>query len=64
MPSSFAPTARRWLQRGQREGQDSKRSPGNLYGKPVTVHYDPTSPPTLVAGRMAAARQAALVRPA
>lgn len=33
-----------WLHMDQWEGQDWKRSPGNLYGKPVKVHFDPASP--------------------
>lgn len=32
-----------WLHMDQGEGQDWKRSPGNLYGAPVKVHYDPAS---------------------
>ena len=32
-----------WLHMDQWEGQDWKRSPGNLYGRPVKVHYDPAS---------------------
>ncbi|MEZ5317259.1 MAG: alpha/beta hydrolase-fold protein [Vicinamibacterales bacterium] len=33
-----------WLHMDQWEGQDWKRSPGNLFGAPVTVHLDPASP--------------------
>ncbi|TNY26985.1 hypothetical protein BV497_05875 [Fulvimonas soli] len=36
-----------WLHMDQWEGQDWKHSPGNLYGKPVKVHYDPASPEPL-----------------
>jgi hypothetical protein len=32
-----------WMHMDQWEGQDWKRSPGNLYGKPVKVHYDPAA---------------------
>jgi hypothetical protein len=32
-----------WLHMDQGEGQDWKRSPGNLYGAPVKVHFDPAS---------------------
>ncbi|HEX5352957.1 MAG TPA: alpha/beta hydrolase-fold protein [Rhodanobacteraceae bacterium] len=32
-----------WLHMDHWEGQDWKRSPGNLYGKPVEVHFDPRS---------------------
>lgn len=32
-----------WLHMDQWEGQDWKHSPGNLYGKPVKVHYDPAA---------------------
>jgi hypothetical protein len=32
-----------WLHMDQWEGQDWKRSPGNLYGDPVRIHFDPTS---------------------
>lgn len=40
-----------WLHMDQGEGQNWKRSPGNLYGKPVKVHFDPTgsTPINLVA---------------
>ena len=32
-----------WLHMDQWEGQNWKRSPGNLYGEPVQDHFDPTS---------------------
>ena len=32
-----------WLHMDHWEGQDWKRSPGNLYGTPVKVHFDPHS---------------------
>jgi enterochelin esterase-like enzyme len=32
-----------WLHMDQWEGQDWKRSPGNLYGEPVRVKFDPAS---------------------
>lgn len=32
-----------WLHMDQGEGQNWKRSPGNLYGKPVKVHFDPAA---------------------
>ncbi|MDE3151788.1 MAG: hypothetical protein KGL93_06025 [Gemmatimonadota bacterium] len=32
-----------WLHMDQWEGQDWKRSPGNLFGKPVRIHWDPKS---------------------
>jgi hypothetical protein len=32
-----------WLHMDQWEGQDWKRSPGNLYGKPVRMVFDPNS---------------------
>jgi hypothetical protein len=32
-----------WLHMDQWEGQDWKRSPGNLYGRAVRVHFDPRS---------------------
>src|SRR5579863_2960091 len=32
-----------WLHMDQWEGQDWKRSPGNLYGHAVRVHFDPQS---------------------
>lgn len=40
-----------WLHMDHWEGQNWKRSPGNLYGTPVKVHYDPrsTAPVKLVA---------------
>jgi hypothetical protein len=43
-----------WLHMDQWEGQNWKRSPGNLYGEPVKVHFDPTSstPIRLVADRV------------
>jgi len=43
-----------WLHMDQWEGQDFKHSPGNLYGKPVKVHYDPAAPTpvTLVADQV------------
>ena len=45
-----------WLHMDQWEGQDWKRSPGNLYGKPVKVHYDPAArtPLHLIADRVIA----------
>jgi hypothetical protein len=33
-----------WLHMDQWEGQDWKRSPGNIYGDPVRVKFDPASP--------------------
>ncbi len=33
-----------WLHMDQWEGQDWKRSPGNLYGDPAKVHLDPAAP--------------------
>ena len=33
-----------WLHMDQWEGQNWKRSPGNLYGEPVRVQFDPRSP--------------------
>ncbi len=33
-----------WMHMDQWEGQNWKRSPGNLYGDPVRVHVDPASP--------------------
>ena len=33
-----------WLHMDQWEGQNWKRSPGNLYGDPVRVRFDPASP--------------------
>lgn len=43
-----------WLHMDQGEGQNWKRSPGNLYGKPVRVHFDPaaTTPIRLVADQV------------
>ena len=43
-----------WLHMDQWEGQDWKRSPGNLYGDPIQVHYDPRSakPIRLVADKV------------
>jgi len=32
-----------WLHMDHWEGQDWKRSPGNIYGKPVKIHFDPHS---------------------
>lgn len=32
-----------WMHMDQWEGQNWKRSPGNLFGKPVRVHFDPSS---------------------
>lgn len=32
-----------WLHMDHWEGQNWKRSPGNLYGKPVKIHFDPHS---------------------
>jgi len=32
-----------WLHMDQWEGQDWKRSPGNIYGKPVKITFDPKS---------------------
>ncbi|MBU6246743.1 MAG: hypothetical protein KGN77_03210 [Xanthomonadaceae bacterium] len=45
-----------WMHMDQWEGQDWKHSPGNLYGKPVKVHYDPAAatPIHLVADRVIA----------
>jgi hypothetical protein len=33
-----------WLHMDQWEGQSWRRSPGNLYGDPVQMHFDPASP--------------------
>jgi Putative esterase len=33
-----------WMHMDQWEGQNWKRSPGNLYGDPVRLHIDPASP--------------------
>ncbi len=43
-----------WLHMDQWEGQNWKRSPGNLYGEPVRVTFDPASPDpiTLVADKV------------
>jgi len=43
-----------WLHMDQWEGQNWKRSPGNLYGEPVKVRFDPSTstPITLVADRV------------
>jgi hypothetical protein len=43
-----------WLHNDQWEGQDWKRSPGNMLGDPVKVRFDPraTAPIRLVAGRV------------
>lgn len=43
-----------WMHMDQWEGQDWKRSPGNLYGAPVRVSFDPRSsaPIRLVADRV------------
>ena len=43
-----------WLHMDQWEGQDWKRSPGNVYGEPVRVRFDPksTTPIQLVADRV------------
>jgi hypothetical protein len=45
-----------WIHMDQWEGQDWKHSPGNLYGKPVKVHYDPAlaTPIHLVANQVIA----------
>lgn len=45
-----------WLHMDQWEGQDWKRSPGNLYGTPVKVHFDPSAstPIKLVADQVIA----------
>ena len=32
-----------WLHMDQWEGQNWKRSPGNIYGEPVQVTFDPKS---------------------
>jgi hypothetical protein len=37
-----------WLHMDQWEGQNWKRSPGNLYGQPVLVHFDPTATAPIV----------------
>ena len=43
-----------WLHMDQWEGQNWKRSPGNLFGDPVQMHFDPTSstPIKLVADKV------------
>jgi hypothetical protein len=43
-----------WLHMDQWEGQNWKRSPGNIYGEPVKVHFDPSSstPIRLVADKV------------
>ena len=43
-----------WLHMDQWEGQNWKRSPGNLYGDPVKITFDPksTKPITLVADKV------------
>ena len=43
-----------WLHMDQWEGQDWKRSPGNIYGDPVRVSFDPraSAPITLVADKV------------
>jgi hypothetical protein len=43
-----------WLHMDQWEGQNWKRSPGNLYGEPVKISFDPlsTSPIKLVADKV------------
>lgn len=43
-----------WLHMDQWEGQDWKRSPGNIYGDPVVITYDPksTTPIKLVADKV------------
>ena len=43
-----------WLHMDQWEGQNWKRSPGNIYGDPVKIHFDPASstPITLVADKV------------
>jgi hypothetical protein len=45
-----------WMHMDQWEGQNWKRSPGNLYGDPVQVTFDPksTTPITLVADKVIA----------
>jgi hypothetical protein len=45
-----------WMHMDQWEGQNWKRSPGNLYGEPVQVTFDPksTAPITLVADKVVA----------
>ncbi len=43
-----------WMHMDQWEGQNWKRSPGNLFGRPVQIHWDPksTTPVRLVADQM------------
>ncbi len=43
-----------WLHNDQWEGQNWKRSPGNIYGEPVKITFDPKSPKpiTLVADKV------------
>ncbi len=43
-----------WLHNDQWEGQNWKRSPGNIYGEPVRITFDPTSskPIVLVADKV------------
>jgi hypothetical protein len=43
-----------WLHMDQWEGQNWKRSPGNLFGDPVKIHFDPASsaPIALVADKI------------
>ncbi|HUF24666.1 MAG TPA: alpha/beta hydrolase-fold protein [Vicinamibacterales bacterium] len=43
-----------WMHMDQWEGQDWKRSPGNLYGEPVKITFDPqsTTPIRLVADKV------------
>jgi hypothetical protein len=45
-----------WLHMDQWEGQNWKKSPGNIYGDPVVISYDPnsTSPIKLVADKVIA----------
>ena len=48
-----------WLHMDQGEGQDWKKSPGNLYGAPIKVSFAPSSnePIRLVADKVVAPRQ-------
>ena len=50
-----------WLHMDQWEGQNWKRSPGNIYGEPVKVQFDPRSstPIRLVADKVIPPMQAA-----
>src|SRR5204862_7808737 len=43
-----------WMHMDQWEGQNWRRSPGNIYGDPVQLHFDPASraPITLVADKV------------